>query len=1043
MSASSDGPGDFTDSGFFVMRTPLLPFDALVAWSQGLEPLDTTQPADELARHRRALRSRLREILERPEVREAIFVASPSLDGHIDEWVADPESPHGRDYERALVRYVSRMAGRATPFGLFAGVSTGRIGDETQLRLERGDHNGRHTRVDAEYLLQVVAGLLADPTRRQRTAYRPNSSLYRAGGRRRYVRSRPGAKEQRHLLVSVRDSEGMQAALDGATSGATPVEIAAGVAATGTDSGRAERIVAELIDQQVLVPDLDVQLTGADPVYGLADAAPPLAAARAALEALDREPLGVPTARYRAVAASLEALPAPLTLDRLFQVDMTKASPHATLGRDVVAEILRGADLLRRLAATQEDKTLERFIDRFRDRYEERAVPLLEALDPDLGVSFDGDAPSPSPLLEGLNVRDDAKKATWTPRDDHLLSRLAGLAGDGAGEMVLDGRDIERLERKDVPPLPDAFAVLAVVAAASDVDLAAGRFRVLVSPPDGPSGARLLGRFCHEDPALRAAVEGHLRAEEALDPDAVYAEIVHLPRARDVNVLARPVLRDYEIECHGRSGAASERRLQLDDLLLSVDGNELALRSRRLGRRVVPRLTSAHNYPTRGVAVYRFLCRLQDWRGPREGFWGPLGSAPFLPRVRAGRVILSRARWRLGPQDLAPSGGRDADVAAVQAWRRRRGVPRHVLLVEQALELPVDLDNILAVDGLVQAIRARRGGQIEEHFPGPDELRATGPDGAYVHEVVVPFVRSHPRPRRRGSSLADRPVRRTFPPGSDWVYARVYTGETMADRILTDEIAPLVGGLIASGSIDSWFFLRYRDPEFHLRIRLRGSARSEVEALGAALIDRGRAWRIELGTYEREVERYGGTEAIELIERIFHADSEAVLAILPLLEPGDEGQEERWRLGLAGADRLLADLGLDSSERFALASGVREARERELRWGHAERVKIGQRFRLERRALGRLLAPTHVDPNPLAPGLEILDARSRLIGPIGEELRQLERAGRLTAPVTDIAGSLLHMHLNRILRGDNVAQEAVICDFLTRLYEAEAKRVSS
>jgi hypothetical protein len=32
------------------------------------------------------------------------------------------------------------------------------------------------------------------------------------------------------------------------------------------------------------------------------------------------------------------------------------------------------------------------------------------------------------------------------------------------------------------------------------------------------------------------------------------------------------------------------------------------------------------------------------------------------------------------------------------------------------------------------------------------------------------------------------------------------------------------------------------------------------------------------------------------------------------------------------------------------------------------------------------------------------------------------------------------MHLNRLLRGDNTAQEAMICDFLARLFEAQAKR---
>ena len=88
----------------------------------------------------------------------------------------------------------------------------------------------------------------------------------------------------------------------------------------------------------------------------------------------------------------------------------------------------------------------------------------------------------------------------------------------------------------------------------------------------GPSGARLFGRFCHGDSALQSAVEEHLRAEEALDPEAIFAEIVHLPRSRDVNVAARPVLRGYEIPCLGQSGAPGDRQIPLADLTVSEKG---------------------------------------------------------------------------------------------------------------------------------------------------------------------------------------------------------------------------------------------------------------------------------------------------------------------------------------------------------------------------------------------------------------------------------------------------------------------------------------
>jgi hypothetical protein len=196
----------------------------------------------------------------------------------------------------------------------------------------------------------------------------------------------------------------------------------------------------------------------------------------------------------------------------------------------------------------------------------------------------------------------------------------------------------------------------------------------------GPSGARLLGRFCHVDEELHQLVRAHLAAEEAVHPERVFAEVVHLPEGRVGNILSRPVLRGYEISYLGRSGAPADRQLPLSDLLVSVQGERIVLRSRRLGCEVVPRLTTAHNHIGRGLGVYRFLCALQCQQiNPGIVWdWGPLGHAPFLPRVVSGRVILSRARWNLGESELAafrePRGARQ--FAAVQRLRERHRLPR-------------------------------------------------------------------------------------------------------------------------------------------------------------------------------------------------------------------------------------------------------------------------------------------------------------------------------------------------------------------------------
>src|SRR6185503_8509434 len=111
-------------------------------------------------------------------------------------------------------------------------------------------------------------------------------------------------------------------------------------------------------------------------------------------------------------------------------------------------------------------------------------------------------------------------------RDKLLLRKLNEALLAGAHEIGLDQRDIDTIATPDPLALPDAFALTAVLEAQSEADLASGAFRLLVKGIDGPSGATLLGRFCHADSVLCEKVEKHLRAEEALRPDAIFAEIV-------------------------------------------------------------------------------------------------------------------------------------------------------------------------------------------------------------------------------------------------------------------------------------------------------------------------------------------------------------------------------------------------------------------------------------------------------------------------------------------------------------------------------------
>src|SRR5215475_1912019 len=279
-------------------------------------------------------------------------------------------------------------------------------------------------------------------------------------------------------------------------------------------------------------------------------------------------------------------------------------------------------------------------------------------------------------------------------REAFLLGKIQEAARRRQIAIEMDARDVAELEMSGPPPLPDAFAVHATVAATSQEELARGRFRIHLQGCAGPSGANLLGRFCHGDPALQAQVEQHLRAEEALRPNAVFAEIVHLPQGRLGNVILRPVLRDHEIPYIGRSQAPRERQIPVTDLLVSIVEGRVVLRSQRLGREVLPRLTRAHNFGIADLGMYRFLCALGR-QGVASGLgwsWGALERSAFLPRLTAGRLVLSLARWRLDRHQIVKlSQARGVELyRAVQSLRERLGLPRLVALADGDHVLPVD-----------------------------------------------------------------------------------------------------------------------------------------------------------------------------------------------------------------------------------------------------------------------------------------------------------------------------------------------------------------
>lgn len=1055
---------------FFVLRAPVLPIEALQAGS-GSSTGAGTQPPQSDAVATACPDARLQAWVRDPFVQAAIYLASPTLSQRLDDWLAKPTADGFVSLRAALFRYFVRMTTRATPFGLMASFTTGRVGSSSHLDLGPREALRRSSWFDLGFVYPLVERLVRLPEVRRELAFTLNTTFFRSGESWRYVEQIESAKQRERILTRVAASDALDlvAAFCRGREGVTPAQLRALIVRhdSDVDEDAAGEFVDRLIDAQILIPTLAPTLTGADPVQqllrqsdGIASLADFRGAFRAAADRLaqiDGSPADSLRASYQSLAATLQSRFEATGERNLFHVDLHRQAPALSLDRAVIPDVLAAVEVLRRICpASRAHAALKKFRSQFEERYGDRTIDLLAALDEDNGIGFEVDPANRrnEGLLKEFSFGIESGNAVGRPeirRTQRLVRLLERAYSQSQLAIDLTEEDVSELAASDALPLPDVFTVFGSLGPGSSAADDEGKPRFVLSSVS--PGAGLFGRFCRADGELNGHLNAFLRKEEALRPDAVFAEIVHLPQDRTGNIVCRPALRSKDLPYLGQSGLDVADRIDASDLAVCVRAGRIELRSLSLRREVLPRITCAQNTQAQNASVYRFLAALalQDGADSLSFSWGAsFDEADFLPRISVGRVVLAPASWRIDPaaaiawtRCLPP-----ARPTAVQAWRAKWKIPRWIQVGQFDNLLSLDLENDACIDALLDEVNRAKTYRVREMLPAPDELCASSPEGRHVHEVMLPFLRRAraPAPKEATGDLPSRPCERRFAPGSQWLYAKLYGSHLATERALAADLFEWIQESQAAGSFDRWHFVRFRDTDEHLRLRfhgkpesLRRDVRTKLEELFERWSEAGTIWRFQYDTYEREVDRYGGPEAIAIAESIFHADSETVVELLRNA-PLQASNDWRWQLSMKMVDGYLRAFDLDLPAKRKAAELAERSFRSEFRVPKEFEGELGRRYRAERKLLEGLIEDRQELPGQLAWAQgSISRFRSRL-EPLASWFREQAARQQLTAPLADIVRSLAHMHVNRSMLSNPREHEMIVYAFLERTYRSRLAR---
>ena len=279
-------------------------------------------------------------------------------------------------------------------------------------------------------------------------------------------------------------------------------------------------------------------------------------------------------------------------------------------------------------------------------------------------------------------------------------------------------------------------------------------------------------------------------------------------------------------------------------------------------------------------------------------------------------------------------------------------------------------------------------------------------------------------------------IRRTFIPGGDWVYFKLYTGAKIADIIIKNELGKYIFELKQNDIIDKWFFIRYFDSEFHIRLRIHLKENQSFNLvfnrffeICNSLIETGLGWNIQCDTYNRELERYG-EHLIDEAESIFCADSECVLSILTKLNNNDG---YRWMIALKLIDELLSDFNLDIGEKQKLMETLSKSCKTQFGFNEYNSKQFNSKFRENKKSVEAVLNNT-ISEEDFISLYQPIEKRTEELIPI---VRKIKGKLIIEEDINRLLNSYLHMMLNRLFRSKNNIHEMLLYDFIFRYYTSE------
>lgn len=966
---------------------------------------------------------------------ECLFFASPNLLNKYNEYKAHWDTEKKIEILNPLYKYFFRSHTRCTPFGLFASVNLCSWGKDTSPFTQNFQPK---IKLDSEIGFLIIEVLLNNSDIRDIISYFPNPTLYLVGDRIRYVEPSPIENGKfEHRISAIDNSEYIHKIIS-QKGKRSLLDISYELVEDEITFDEAYKFVNELISSRILLPEFYPSVSGGDLLtqiitvlekYKLnANSKVPkleeLIELSSLLQEMEKKKL-FNFEHSTKIQNCLHEITNKSTFNNLYHLDLYNEIEFTLDGkyRRSLRNGIKALNYLRR--PIQINTNLQSFIERFVSKFGTKPICILEALDPEIGIKYSEKSKIQSdevcdifktiynnqPSMKLLNF-------TWNKADKLLYKKLRNARDKDSTYIELSDEDLLMLDPQPCH-WPISFSVLFQ---------AIGSGQIQLNGISGYSAIDFLGRYSVSSSEIANFCQEISNMEEGLlSENFIIVEFANIPQPRYANVILHSACRKFEMPYLAQGNTEDAESIALSDIYIqySVYDNQIILFSKSLCKQILPSTSHVHNHKSPGSesALYNFI---KDYRSSQVNSnlnftWGAISSFEnYFPRVIYKDVILSPAIWNFDEEEyknyLNAFKENEFDKW-INSWK----LPQCVQVVQGDNTLFIDFNEKYSVQLFHELFNKHKSITLKEFQFEPGTGIVYGPNKEIFTNEFIASMICELNPYNQTDIQNDLDCARKFSPGSPWVYFKIYSGELLTDKLLIHGLAEF--NLKNRELYEKYFFIRYSDPEHHLRIRYyipdltkRQMLMQKMYSLLKEYIDDFRISKYEIATYDREVERYG-LETMENCENIFCEDSAGIINILQTESTRDQNENIRWKYSYRFVFELMSAFGLTKSEMQNFASDMRSRYllEFKVKKGMKEVVSIAKRNQSE--LISKIVDPTLND--------EICGLAKETIEKITWDIQKIyERSDYLK--LINILSSIIHMHINRMFKSDQRFCELVL-----------------